>query len=216
MHYSALLFDLDGTLIETIALYERAVIAAFKEIGLTITAERFRDDYMEGKHLLEILKEFGLDETHVPTLREHRDRLYEELLRTEVQWLPGAKETLDRLKGTIPMAIVTGSWMSYLDAISQCLDIKSYTDVIVTADEIHKFMKPHPHGLLLAADRLGVDPKECVYIGDQEFDVEASTRAGMPCVLVKGTYTPKGAEKNAAAVVSSFAELDAALKKINR
>jgi HAD superfamily hydrolase (TIGR01509 family) len=197
MPYSALLLDLDGTLVDTISLYGKAVLQSLKEIGVEATEKDFYDWYIKPLHLSQILSLYKLDESHVPALRLRRDELYEELLRTETRWLPGGKETLQALHGKIPMAVITGSWMSYVDAIDECLGVKKYIDVCITADDIHKFMKPHPHGLLLACDRLGVEPKDCLYAGDQIFDIEAAHAAGMKCALVKSAYTPAGAEKHA-------------------
>ncbi len=187
-----ILFDLDGTLIDTITLYKEAVLTSLKEIGIKATPADFRDWYVRPLHLGQILGLYGENESRVPELRLRRDEIYIELLRTKSEWLPGAEELLGILTNKkIPMGVITGSWMSYVDAIDSHLDVKKYFGPIITADEIHSLMKPHPHGLLLAADRLGADPKDCLYIGDQSFDMEAAKRAGMQGIFIETEWSPK-------------------------
>ncbi len=199
MRYSAILFDLDGTLVDTITLYGEAVLGSLKEIGIEATMDQYREWYHAPLHLSGILALYGMTEKDAPTIRQRRDEMYVELLRKKTEWLPGARELLETLASatpvplapSAPLAIVTGSWMTYVDAIDSRLGVKKYFDVFVTVDDMGKFTKPHPHGLLLACDRLGVKPEDCLYIGDQRFDAEASAAAGMDCLLVKGTWSPE-------------------------
>lgn len=204
---SALLFDLDGTLTDTITLYERAVLQTFQNIGIPMTQEQFADDYWSARHLRELLRRYGIPLEREAELRAQRDEIYTSLLRKEVEWFPGALDLLTSLRDRgMPMALVTGSWMTYVDAIDSRLHVKQFFPAIITADEIHKFMKPHPHGLLLAADRLGVDPKECIYLGDQQFDIDAAHAAGMESWLVRGKWTP-GRVTGAKRVLTSLDEI---------
>jgi HAD superfamily hydrolase (TIGR01509 family) len=211
MQYKALLFDLDGTLVDTIALYEQACIQALAENGLSVSAEQFLQWYMEGWHLHHVLAHFGTTEDAVPTIRARRDELYMELLSSSAQWLPGAQELLESLSSTSldssvssKLALITGSWLTYVDAIDAKLHVKKYFETIVTVDDMGKFPKPHPHGLLIACERLKIEPKDCIYIGDQMFDVEAAHAAGMECVIIEGKYTPKKAVEGADRVFDCF------------
>jgi HAD superfamily hydrolase (TIGR01509 family) len=189
---TAILFDLDGTLVDTITLYGEAVLASLKERGIDATWDEYREWYNRPVHLPEVLERRGLAAELVTPLRARRDELYLELLKTKTQWYPGAKELLTTLTAKkIPLGMITGSWMSYVDAIDSLLDVKKYFDAIITVDDMRPFLKPHPRGLLLAAERMGVDPKDCVYIGDQRFDSEAATAAGMQGILVHAEWTPK-------------------------
>ncbi len=199
MPYAAILFDLDGTLVDSITLYAEAVLEALAEVGLDTDIETFYDWYTRPLHLGQMLALHGLDEGLVPQVRVRRDALYEELLATRSEWLPGGRELLEDLRARkVPTAVVTGSWMSYVDAIDRKLGVKRLIDAFVTADDIHRFMKPHPHGLLLACERLRVEPKDCLYLGDQQFDTDAARAAEMPCWLIPGRWSPKavtGAER---------------------
>ncbi len=201
MPFAAILFDLDGTLVSTIDVYFHAVRDSFREIGITVTKEQFDEWYKRPVHLEGVLAEHGLTEEDVPQIRGLRDRMYIERLKTDTTWIDGAEELLARVTASHPVAIVTGSHMSYVNAIDERLGIKRYVQTYVTADEVGKFMKPHPHGLVLAADLLGVDTKECLYVGDQAFDMVAARACGMTGCLVPSAYTPAGAAREADMVV---------------
>jgi phosphoglycolate phosphatase len=208
MPYAAILLDLDGTLVDTITLYEKAVLQSLQELDISATHEEFFDWYVRPLHLAQILALHGLSEDQVPALRIRRDEIYIEFLAKESEWLPGAREVLDYItENKIPSAIVTGSWMTYVDAIDRHLHLREYVEEFVTAEEIHRFMKPHPHGLLVACDRLGVDPKDCIYIGDQQSDVEAANAAGMDSALIKGPWTAHNAGKGTSKLLTSMHDL---------
>ncbi len=117
MKYAALLFDLDGTLVNSIDLWGHAVIESLATVGIAVTHEHFREWYIGARHLGDWLAEYGLSEKEVPGLRPLRDRRYIELLRKDVSWEDGAKEALAFFRGKLPLGLMTGSWMSYVDAI---------------------------------------------------------------------------------------------------
>ena len=87
------------------------------------------------------------------------------------------------------------------------LRLSDSVGAMITADEMLPFRKPHPHGLLIAADRIGVDPATSIYIGDQIFDLHAAKAAGMTSCLIRGAHTPEGAEKEADLVAASLQDL---------
>lgn len=210
-NYQAILFDLDGTLVETISLYKKAVIGSFAKHGMQIDDELFTAFYVMHKHMKEMLEYFEKTEADVPVLRKERDDLYVELLSKEAEWLPNAREAMMLAKSKAPIAIVTGSWKRYVEALDKKMNLKEFTDIWITADDIHEFMKPDPKGLMLAAEALKVDPKQCIYIGDQAFDMEAAKRAQMTACLIGGEYTPKEAFDLADITVKSLNELAAIL-----
>lgn len=206
MRYKAVLFDLDGTLINTIDLYAKAVIEAITSYGIPATEEMFRQWYMAGTRFEEIFAEHNLSSKEVPEFRRKRDARYVELL-CKTGWQDGAVDILQSLKGKVPLGIVTGSWRRYIDPIEQCLQISSYVDIIITADDMEPFHKPHPHSLFLASERLQVEPENAIYIGDQRFDLIAARAAKMPNCLVISNHTPLDATQYADYTVSELREL---------
>lgn len=212
MNYDAILFDLDGTLVDTIDLYKQACLSTLGNAGLRFTAEDFDRLYPVGCSFNDWILQGGGKENQIADLRKTRDSTYCELLRTEASFLHGAEELLTSLAGR-RMSIITGSWNSYVDAIDDKLRVRRHMEYVVTADDMGDFHKPHPHGLFLAADQMGVDPKSCLYIGDQMFDVGASRAAGMTSCCLVSRHTPAQAIKEADMVVRSLPELQSLLRK---
>jgi HAD superfamily hydrolase (TIGR01509 family) len=215
MKSRAIIFDLDGTLVDTIPLYEEAYLSMLASAGVGCDPdefrsvyEKFRETYALNIHLSESLKLYGIPQTREEEMRRVRDAEYCELVRTRVEWFPDAKRLLDALPAATPKAIVTGSWQHFVDAIEERLPLSQYIEVIVTSEEFRPHVKPDPAGLLIAAQKLRVPPQDCVYVGDQEFDMEAARRAGMQaCLIVREDYTPPRAEEKADICVHSLEEL---------
>ena len=208
MKYEAILFDLDGTLIHTTHLYADACIAAMEKMGLPFTLEDFNRLYPQGTSFRDWILERGGTESLVTHGRKVRDEAYEDLLRTHSSFLDGAEELLKFLADH-PTGIITGSWRSYVHAIDEKLGVSKHVGTVITADDMEPYYKPHPHGLFLACDALGVDPEKCIYIGDQSFDVEAAKAAKMKAALIHGPHTPKNIEHDADHTLTSIAELQA-------
>ncbi|MBU0459162.1 HAD family phosphatase [Patescibacteria group bacterium] len=191
LKYSGIIFDLDGTLVESMLLYKEAFMHMIKQADIPMSSDEFWEMYWNNTHISKILKLNNL-ENEEQRFRLIRDKYYMNLLRKKVEWFPDAKVLLDTLPIEIPKAILTGSWMKYVDAIETRLPISDYFETIVTCDDFLPKGKPDPCGLLIAAERLGVSPEKCVYIGDQLFDIEAAHNAGMDGILIKRpVYTPE-------------------------
>jgi HAD superfamily hydrolase (TIGR01549 family) len=213
MKYQALLFDLDGTLINSIDLWGEASVAACAAAGIGITMEMFREWYKRDYVLKLWLKEQGYSQATIDAVRADRDVRYMAALRKKITWLPGASEILEQCLGRIPLALVTNSHRRYVEATCERLPLEKYFPVIVTDDDMGKFRKPHPHGFFLATETLGVDPKKCLSIGDRFVDVETSHASGMSCCIVQGAYTTEDAMKKAEFPRHSLLELASSLTK---
>ena len=211
MSYAALLFDLDETLIDSVPYWEMAVAHMLAHVGITVSHEEFMATYAPVAQLSTWLTKYNIDPSRREELRDIRNAKYMELLRTRVTWAPGAVELLKHLKGTAPLGLITGSWMEWVKASDSRLSLLPYFRSVVTADDMGKFSKPHPHGLLLATDRLRVDPKDCVYIGDMAEDMEMAHNAGMTAWIVRGKYTSEKGLKEADEVFANLTEVARAL-----
>jgi HAD superfamily hydrolase (TIGR01549 family) len=212
MMQRAVLFDLDGTLVNTIGLWAKAYLQTLREVGVKIDAEEFMQTiYTQNLHFELVLKHYGLDTSRADSFRAIRDERYAHLLRTEPLWLEGAEDLLKEIIDTYETGIVTGSHLHYIEAIEEQLPLRSLVPLIITCDDTKGRSKPHPYGLLLACEKLGVEPEECVYIGDQEFDIAAANNANMTSCLVWTEHTPATAGQEADIAVQSLAEIPAAL-----
>ncbi len=197
------LFDLDGTLVKTMDLYVQSLIDGFEAADIIYTREDFARTFPTGMTLEGYLAEQKLDPTLAPVIGGACDEAYLQRLRNEAALYPGVERILDRIANR-PHAIITGSRRRYVDAI--CARIPRLQSIpTITRDDMHPYHKPHPHGLLLAMQRLDVQPEQCVYIGDQPFDISAATCAKILGILIRTEHTPP--EYQAAYEVRSHAEL---------
>lgn len=207
MKFSAILFDLDGTLVETIDLYYQACAAAFATEKISLSREAFKDHYVQGWSLERWKRELtGGKDDNAANIRAKRDEFYIQLLSEKSEYIPGSKELLSHTKDH-PRAIITGSWKSYVDAINSKLSIHNHFTEIITCDDLGNFHKPHPHGLLIACERLSVKPEDCIMIGDQTFDVDAANAIGMTSCLVWSGHTPRHAAGKADIEVQTLKEI---------
>ncbi len=204
--YEAILFDLDGTLIDTNTLYRDAVIDALQEYGYIATHEQFHQLYSTGTLMEPLLQLVGADMTLIDDIRAVRDRKYMTLLQQSATLCDGADDILSWLLDH-PTGIITGSYRKYVDQFYERLQLSTFIDVLITNDDLNGKMKPDPHGLFLAAKQLGVDPTQCIYIGDQPFDVEAAKRACMTSCLIRTPHTPVSAHGKADYEVDDLFEL---------
>jgi HAD superfamily hydrolase (TIGR01509 family) len=206
MSYAAVIFDLDGTLVDTITLWTRAYVDSLEDIGVSMSDEDFIENlYTKASHVHTVLEGIGKLET-VDAFRTSRDARYIRALETSAVWIAGAEEVLTELKGRTRIAIATGSHRSYTDPLDAKLGLSRYAEMIITCDDVEQG-KPEPDMLLLAAERLHLQPSECLYVGDQMFDVAAAHSAGMPCWVVPNANTPNEAKQKADTVIHSLAEL---------
>jgi HAD superfamily hydrolase (TIGR01509 family) len=124
--------------------------------------------------------------------------------------IAGAEEAVRRLAATgLPLAVASSAHRSLIDAALDALGIADLFRVVVASDEV-AHGKPAPDVYLLAADRLGVDPRDCLVVEDSLNGVLAGRAAGMSVVLVPNASVPPaaGAREAASLVLGSLAELD--------
>lgn len=187
----ALLFDLDGTLVDSVYQHVLAWAAALQEGGIELAVWRIhRRIGMSGGLFVQALsREMGreLSGADVTRLQEAHAREY--LRRQhEVRPLPGAKELLQHLTEVgIPWAIATSGSQRTAGPALQKLGIPEGT-VVVTRDQV-PFAKPDPHLFLKAAERLNVEVQNSIVVGDSVWDMLAAQRArALGVGLMSGGY----------------------------
>lgn len=187
---TAVLFDLDGTLLDTAADLGAALNHVLRHHNRTEVAyDDFRVESSNGS--LGLLKlGFGGDLKHydVDQLRTMFLHHYENNLTSHTTLFPGIAEYLSVLKAqNIPWGIVTNKPAYLTDKLVPCYPEFAHCKVCYSADTF-KNKKPHPEPLLRAAEALNVSPDSTIYIGDAQRDMEAADRAGMRKVLAKYGY----------------------------
>jgi HAD superfamily hydrolase (TIGR01509 family) len=209
--FDAILFDNDGILVDTEPLFLRATQEILATVDVELTAEVYHDISMRrGGTVFDLAEARGITPDEIRALRKVRNRRYSELIDEGVRVLDGVAETLERLHGIIPMAIVTTSDRGHFDLIhSQTELIRFFDFVIAQGDYSHH--KPHPEPYLTAASRIGIAPERCLAIEDTERGVESATAAGMSCIAIPNELSRSGNFENAHTVLDSMRELTSLL-----
>lgn len=200
----AILFDLDGTLVDTVGTRIASWHAALKEAGLPTTREHLAPRIgLDGKRLArEVAALAGtiLDDERVEKIDHRAGELYERLNHAP-RPLPGVRELIAAIEARgLPWAIATSSRQAQVATSVTALGL-STEPRIVDASHV-KHAKPEPDLLLLAAAQLGVEPANCWYIGDSTWDMLAAVAAGMvPIAVTAGAAVGAAALRAAGARV---------------
>jgi HAD superfamily hydrolase (TIGR01509 family) len=187
----ALIFDLDGTLVDTVYAHVFAWQRAFAEAGLPIDSWRIhrRIGMSGGLFARAAAREIGrpFSNKEADAIQLRHGELYREML-PERRPLPGAVELLAELRQEgIPYGIATSGRRPEIDASLEALDVGDET-VVVERGHVDR-AKPEPDLFLTCAERLGISPFDCYVVGDAVWDLLAARRAGMLSVgLLSGGY----------------------------
>lgn len=195
----AVIFDWDGVVVDSSAHHERSWEILAAQRGLPLPADHFKRGF--GKKNNVIIPDLGwaTEPAEVDTLAHQKEEIYRSLVREKgIEPLPGVRELLTSLRTAgIPRAIGSSTERANLDCLLDMMDLRAFFDVIVSGEEV-VHGKPDPSIFLLAAERLGVAPADCVVIEDALVGIEAGRRAGMP-VLAVATTEPLEALRGATA-----------------
>jgi HAD superfamily hydrolase (TIGR01509 family) len=187
----ALIFDLDGTLVDTVYAHVFAWQRAFAELGLPIDGWRIhrRVGMSGGLFARAAAREIGrpFSNKEADAIQLRHGELYREML-PERRPLPGAVELLGELrKEGIPHGIATSGRRPEIDASLDALGLGDET-VVVERGHVDR-AKPEPDLFLTCAERIGISPADCYVVGDAVWDLLAARRAGMLSVgLLSGGY----------------------------
>ncbi len=186
MTKGAVLFDLDGTLLDTAADFRTALNRLLNDEGEPpLALERIRAMVSNGSANL-VAQAFQISADH-PRFEGLRQRLldyYRESMLEHTRPFPGLPESLALIEAhQRPWGIVTNKPTSFSKAIIQGLALNP--QVLICPEDTGK-PKPHPGGILLACQRLGADPATSLYIGDHLRDIDAGKAAG--CLTMAAAY----------------------------
>ncbi|MBJ7259076.1 MAG: HAD family phosphatase [Chthoniobacterales bacterium] len=203
----AVIFDWDGVVVDSSAHHERSWEILAAERGLDLPADHFKRGF--GKKNNVIIPDLGWakDPADVEALAHQKEEIYRSLVREKgIEPLHGVRELLGALRNEgLPCAIASSTERANLDLPLDLMGLREFFRVIVSGEEV-VHGKPDPSVFLLAADRLGLAPAECVVIEDALVGIEAAKRAGM-AVLAVATTNPLAALGSADGAVESMADV---------
>jgi HAD superfamily hydrolase (TIGR01549 family) len=177
------LFDWDGTLVDSAELSYRCYVAVFGRFGVPFDRAAFERTYSPDWY--HTYRTLGLDECHWP----EADRLWQGHYATDsAALLPGARECLDRLRAAgLALGLVTSGERTRVEREQAALGLSGTFAVMVCGGETpHR--KPHPEPLLVALERMDVPAEVCAYVGDSPEDVEMARAAGVFTVGIPGGF----------------------------
>jgi HAD superfamily hydrolase (TIGR01549 family) len=194
------IFDLDGTLVDSQPAALGSTIEALSHFGVQVTAAELREVFGGGaRKLLGHFLERDLGAGQAGQALEAAVRLRAGLqleLISETLLLPGVNELMASLKdGDYTLAVATMSSRAVVDSVLEFHGIGPYFDVVLTIDDVTKG-KPDPEILIKTLDRLGGEVSRALYVGDSSHDLEAALNVGMPFLLVDSGLYVRGEARN--------------------
>ena len=194
---STILFDLDGTLVDTAPDLGYALNIQLHRHGRPALSDATIRPYAShgSKGLLGL--GFGItpDDASFPSLREEYLNIYDEVFTRSPVLLDGIAEVLQAIENKqLKWGIVTNKPRRFTQRLIESMGLHQRAACIVSGDDAAK-PKPSPETLLLACKQVGVKPQACVYVGDAERDVVAAKAAGMKTVVALFGYIDDVSDK---------------------
>ena len=188
----ALIFDMDGVLVDNTAYQARAFQLLFRDLGLTTNARRLLER-LNGMPATKILETVFTQDVPKKKLEEYatqREFLYRTLYWDKRREMAGLTKFLQAARAAgFKIGLGTGSINETISYLIDHLHIRQYFDVIIGKDDVDKG-KPHADTYTLTAQKLGVPPERCLVFEDALMGEQAAYKAGMRCIALSTSIKP--------------------------
>ena len=213
----AVLFDLDGTLIDSAPIYYQIIDIVFERLGVPpASRETLQEAMDDGDFDWDFVLPAPMKSRKEELIAEARaiiDDIAPPMFRRQIKLIPGAAETCKKIAARgMKIGLVTSTpavYISFKLAPLREAGIEKLLQVIVTADDVVN-KKPHAEPLIKGSQKLGIAVDKCVYVGDTRVDIRAGNAAGMRTVGVLTGFDGLGSLKKEKpdAIIHSIAHLD--------
>ena len=191
LEVNAVLFDLDGTPIDSAPIYYEIIDVVFEKLGIPpVAVEILREAMDDGEFDWDFVLPGRMKNRKNQLIAEARiiiDDIAPALFRKQIKLIPGAADMCEKIAAcSLKMGLVTSTPMDYISvklAPLRKAGIENLLQVIVTADDVDN-KKPHAEPLIKGSKELEVAVEQCVYVGDTRVDIRAGNAAGMKTVGV--------------------------------
>lgn len=184
-----LIFDLDGTLADTMPYHFKGWRIACQKFGADIDTAFLRKHTGTPGWLIadEIIKMYNLKES--VTIDQIMEEKLIEFYKDQhlVKPILPVMEIVKKYHGKLPMAVGTGGHREAVERTMAITDIRKYFDIVITANDVENF-KPHPETFLKCAELMGVEPEYIEVFEDGDLGIEAALNAGMVPTDIRSWY----------------------------
>jgi HAD superfamily hydrolase (TIGR01509 family) len=186
--FRAVVFDLDGLLVETETIWMEAKVRLFGAHGVEFTVDDHRAvlGTSEDFTARTFLRRFGMADEHMPAIVEEYLGLASGIFAAGVATREGATDIIGALRGRVPLGLASNTRRELVELILERAGLTDCFEAIVTGDEARP--KPEPDIYALACSRLGVAPADAVAVEDSPTGVRAAKAAGMACIAVPSDH----------------------------
>jgi beta-phosphoglucomutase family hydrolase len=207
----ALIFDMDGTIVDNMAFHTQSWVTFFERRGRDIDADEFfrTTAGRQGKEIIRSHMGEHLADDEVATLNREKESVYRELYAPHLKAVAGFEDLIAEASSQgIALAVGTAAPPANVEFTLDGLDLRRHFDTVVGALDVPRG-KPHPDVFIEAARRCGALPENCIVFEDAPLGVEAARRAGMRTVVLTTTLPREAFTDfdNVIAIVSDFSEL---------
>lgn len=205
----ALLFDLDGTLIDS----EQFHLGCWNEILASAGIQLDIDDWIENysgipmpTNAKRLIEKYSLSFSHDELVKKREITTLARLQTVDISLMPFAMEVLEFFKGKgLILALVTGSARPDVEAVFERNGLAKYFDVTISRTEV-THSKPHPESYELCCRKLGVSPNECIAFEDTANGVKSAKAANLVCYAIQARTNEHAKLEAADKIFSDFSE----------
>jgi beta-phosphoglucomutase len=203
----AVIWDMDGVLADTARYHFLAWQKTFAKRGIKFTDEDFKRGFgVRNDAIIRNVLGEKTTQAEIEAIAKEKEAAFRRIIGKDIKPLPGAIELLGQLhdKG-VKMAIASSTVMANIRLIVSRLGIEKYFETVITGHDVTEG-KPSPQVFLLAAQRLGVAPQNCLVFEDAVAGVKAAKSAVMHCVAITSSH-PRAMLGEADLVVDTLEEV---------
>lgn len=192
----AIIFDFDGVIVDTEPLHYRAFVQTLRPFGVDFGYERYREEYIgyddrDGFRTICAEHKIDLDDARLARFIAEKAATFAGIVNEGVSAMPGAVELIEQAAAAMPIALCSGALRQDIALILPKLgggDVLGRFTCIVSADDVQR-SKPDPQSYTLAAQRLGMHPRECLAIEDTPAGIESARTAGIRTLAVTSSFS---------------------------
>lgn len=211
----AVIFDMDGVIIDSEPIHRKFNKGLYKELGLDISEEEYNNfvGVSNRDHWIILKKKYNITESVDELIQIQTNGLIEKLNTLEIGPILGVRELLAEIHNEgIKIALASSSALTYINTVIEKFALTDYFPVLTSGENMEKG-KPHPDIFIKTAEKLSVAPEDCVVIEDSKHGVSAARKAGMRCVAYFNPNSGNQDLSHADIIVNSMEEINIKLLK---